>query len=185
MTYPVSPQATFLKVLPQGHWIFCPELPPTPDVFLGPILRALICSSSAQCSSCFSVCPGAQLASIPEAAHNGNDNCMIRSLRRCHCGHPQAVGTMSACSQTRGRTVLCLISYCSISPCSVGLLLGKIVRRIRLPQSSSFTDEYELFLIIPSALGFCESHGRIVGRLSAVETVHRSLVCSARHTSAA
>ena len=54
----------------------------------------------------------------------------------------------------------------------------------RLPVSSSFTDEYELFLILPSGLGSCESHGRDVGRLSAMETDRRLLVCSARHSSA-
>ena len=66
---------------------------------------------------------------------------------------------------------------------SVGLLLGKVFKRNRLPLSSSFTDEKELFLIIPSCFDVCGSHGRDVGRLSAVETF-RLLGCSAANSSA-
>ncbi len=67
---------------------------------------------------------------------------------------------------------------------AVGLLLGNSFNSIRLPQSSSFTDEYELFLIIPPGLGVCEWHGLDVGRLSEVETVRPLLVCSARDSCA-
>lgn len=66
---------------------------------------------------------------------------------------------------------------------SVGFLLGKVFRRNSLPLSSSFTDEKELFLIIPSCFGVCGSHGRDVGRLSAAETF-RLLEYSATNSSA-